>query len=168
MCVFIRLFQSESHKFYSYYLFHPFFFFLRKLFCFLVKGKYAFQKVKELLEQQMQKARLYPQLGFSTLSRVSPQHEPFFASWFILCDFSTVFQHRDVLAIPHSMIHKESLPDFPLRPKLLYLCAVCSVAKSCLTLCDPKGCHFLLQGIFPTQGSNPHLLCLLHWQVDSL
>ena len=26
------------------------------------------------------------------------------------------------------------------------------------------GCHFLLQGIFLTQGSNPHLL---HWQVDS-
>ena len=24
------------------------------------------------------------------------------------------------------------------------------------------GCHFLLQGIFPTQGSNPGLLCLLH------
>ena len=24
------------------------------------------------------------------------------------------------------------------------------------------GCHALLQGIFPTQGSNPHLLCLLH------
>ena len=33
------------------------------------------------------------------------------------------------------------------------------------------GCHALLQGIFPTQGSNPCLLCLLdllHWQVDSL
>ena len=27
------------------------------------------------------------------------------------------------------------------------------------------GCHFLLQGIFPTQGSNPHLL---HWLTDSL
>ena len=27
------------------------------------------------------------------------------------------------------------------------------------------GFHFLLQGIFLTQGSN---LCLLHWQVDSL
>ena len=26
------------------------------------------------------------------------------------------------------------------------------------------GCHFLLQGNFPTQGSN---LCLLHWQADS-
>jgi len=27
------------------------------------------------------------------------------------------------------------------------------------------GCHTLLQGIFATQGSNPHLL---HWQVGSL
>ena len=26
------------------------------------------------------------------------------------------------------------------------------------------GCHALLQGIFPTQGLNPCLLCLLHWQ----
>ena len=60
----------------------------------------------------------------------------------------------------------------------------CLVSKSCLTL-HPHGlqpsrllcpqdfsgkntgvsCHFLLQGIFLTQGSN---LCLLHWQVDSL
>ena len=64
------------------------------------------------------------------------------------------------------------------------VCA-CSVTQSCLTLCDPMctrllrpwnipgkntgaGCHFLHQGIFPTQGSNPHLLCLLHWQVGSL
>ena len=48
------------------------------------------------------------------------------------------------------------------------------VAQSCLTLCDPMdtrllcpwdflgkgsgvGCHFLLQGIFPTQGSSPGL-----------
>ena len=57
----------------------------------------------------------------------------------------------------------------------------------CLILCDPVdrsppgscpwdspgkntrvGCHFLLQGILPTQGSNPHLLCLLCWQVGSL
>ena len=27
------------------------------------------------------------------------------------------------------------------------------------------GCHFLLQGIFLTQGSNPHLLHLLPWQI---
>ena len=55
------------------------------------------------------------------------------------------------------------------------------VIKSCPTLCDPMDCslpgpsvhgilqarileccHALLQGIFPTQGSNPCLLWLLH------
>ena len=30
------------------------------------------------------------------------------------------------------------------------------------------GCHCLLQGIFPTQGSNPSLLHLQHWQAYSL
>ena len=30
------------------------------------------------------------------------------------------------------------------------------------------GCQALLQGIFPTQGWNLCLLCLLHWQVGSL
>ena len=43
-----------------------------------------------------------------------------------------------------------------------------------LCLQDPPGkntrvgCHALLQGIFMTQGSNLHLLGLLHWQADSL
>ena len=30
------------------------------------------------------------------------------------------------------------------------------------------GCHFLLQWLFPTQESNPRLLCLLHWQAGTL
>ena len=47
---------------------------------------------------------------------------------------------------------------------------VCSVAQSCLTFCGPMdlpgkttgvGYHLLLQGIFLTQKSNPHLLTLL-------
>ena len=63
---------------------------------------------------------------------------------------------------------------------------VCSVAQSRATLCDPmdgslpgssvhgifqaSNCsalpfRFLLQGIFPTQGSNPRLLRLPHWQA---
>ena len=60
------------------------------------------------------------------------------------------------------------------------------VVQSCLTVCDPldchrpptprllwpwnfpgkntgMGCHFLLQGIFLTQVSNPHLLWFLPW-----
>ena len=31
-----------------------------------------------------------------------------------------------------------------------------------------SGLPFPLPGISPSQGSNPHLLCLMHWQVDSL
>ena len=62
-------------------------------------------------------------------------------------------------------------------------CYCCLIAKSYLTLLRPHGlqpttllcpwdfpdkntgvgCHFLLQGIFLTQGSN---ICLLHWQAD--
>ena len=38
-------------------------------------------------------------------------------------------------------------------------------SRTQLSNCAGVGCHFLLQGIFPTQGLNPHLL---HWQVDSL
>ena len=30
------------------------------------------------------------------------------------------------------------------------------------------GCHALLQGIFPTQGLNPWLLCNPHWEVGPL
>ena len=30
------------------------------------------------------------------------------------------------------------------------------------------GCHFILQSIFLTQGSNLHPLNLLHWQADTL
>ena len=57
------------------------------------------------------------------------------------------------------------------------MCVLCLVAQSCLILCDPMGCsppgssvhgdspgkntgvgcHALLQGIFPTQGSKPGL-----------
>ena len=31
-----------------------------------------------------------------------------------------------------------------------------------------SGLHFLFQGIFPTQGLNPCLPGLLHWQMGSL
>ena len=67
------------------------------------------------------------------------------------------------------------------------MCAACLVTQSCPTPWDSMDCsspgssvhgifkaritgvgyHFLLQGIFPTQGSNLHLLCVLHWQADS-
>ena len=71
---------------------------------------------------------------------------------------------------------------------LIYYTHVCLVAQLCPTFLWPHGlqptrllypwnfpgkntgvgCHFLLQGIFPTQRSNLCLLGLLYWQVDSL
>ena len=79
-----------------------------------------------------------------------------------------------------------SAAPFHCLPYVLYLfiwewafrlSPVCLVTQLCLTLCDPKdcsppasavhgdssgknngvGCHALLKGIFPTQGSNPGL-----------
>ena len=68
------------------------------------------------------------------------------------------------------------------------MCLPAKSLQSCSTLCNPMDCsppgssvhadspdkntgvgyHALLQGIFPTQGSNLNLLCLLHWQDGSL
>ena len=64
---------------------------------------------------------------------------------------------------------------------------VCAVSQSCSALCDPVdwsppgfsvlgvlhkntgiGYHFLLQGIFPTQGLKLNLQHLLYWQADIL
>ena len=80
----------------------------------------------------------------------------------------------------------KSIPEFSRNLSALFLYLCCSlVVRSCLILCNPLesnlpgilclwdfpskntgvGCHFLLQGIFLTQGSN---LCLLIWQMDSL
>ena len=70
----------------------------------------------------------------------------------------------------------------------IYTLVMCTVTTVCPTLCNPVdcsfpdssvhgdflgkntgvGCYALLQGIFPIQVSNPHLLHLLHWQVGSL
>ena len=83
-----------------------------------------------------------------------------------------------------------SFPKLKLQTKTaVCVCVyVCACAQSYLTLCNPHGlwptslictrkfpgknsgvgCHFLLQGIFPTQGLKLCLLGLLHWQAGSL
>ena len=66
-----------------------------------------------------------------------------------------------------------------LSAKSLQSCPVLCNAMDCsptrlLCPCDSLGkntgvdCHALFQGIFRTQGSNPRLFHLLHWQADSL
>ena len=85
------------------------------------------------------------------------------------------------------ILSKAAYKKFHIMELIFYTCgSCCSVTQWCLTLCDPQGqyilpdssirknfpskntgvgCYFLFQGIFQTQGSNPHLLCLLHWQI---
>ena len=55
---------------------------------------------------------------------------------------------------PGNTRHRVKKETFELKPEYLYSCPWTTFHG-----------HFLLQGIFPTQGSNP---LLLHWQVASL
>jgi len=95
-----------------------------------------------------------------------------------------------MLRIPVFWCLSDIPPDFTfwvIISRYYWLCVRAKSFQSCVTLCKPMdgsppgsslwdspgknttvGSHFLLQGIFPTQGSNPHLLCLLHWQTGSL
>ena len=70
---------------------------------------------------------------------------------------------------------------------MTHVCMGDKLLQSYATLCNPMdcsppgssvhedspgkntgvGCYALLQGIFLTQGSNPHLLHHLHWQASS-
>ena len=64
-------------------------------------------------------------------------------------------------SVSHSFV-SDTLQPYGLQPTRL-LCPWDSPGKN-----TEVGSHSLLQGIFPTQGSNLHLFCLLHWQADSL
>ena len=77
-----------------------------------------------------------------------------------------------------SLLPLFGMPVFIQGLKKIFIKCMCSVVLLCLTLCEPVdctlpgssahvifsgknsgvGCHFLLQGIFLTQESNPGLL----------
>ena len=80
----------------------------------------------------------------------------------------------------HILFHYRLVPDSDYN-SLCYSVCVCLVVSDSLQshglqptrlLCPWNfpgkntrvGCHFFLQGIFPTQGSNPRVLSLLHWR----
>ena len=69
------------------------------------------------------------------------------------------------LTQPHTVCCAKLLPSYP---------ALWTVPQESLCPWDSPGkntgvgCYAFLQGIFLTQGSNSHLLCILHWQVGSL
>ena len=93
----------------------------------------------------------------------------------LLCPWNFPGKNTGVMGLSFLLCEVSTLPE------ALYPSCVCVCAQSlplCLTLCDPVdfslpgssvygdslgkntgvGCHALLQGIFPTQGWNQHLL----------
>ena len=92
---------------------------------------------------------------------------------------------QDQMHFLHNLFHGQTQIGLWLY---LDLCMHAKSLQSCPTLCNPMdcslpgssvygdspgkntgvGCRVLLQGIFLTQGLNPRLLRLLHWQAGSL
>ena len=99
---------------------------------------------------------------------VECHHFPFFKSAPFFLPHATYTTLGVIRAVEGSQCIKQQL----ITEHCVCVCVL--VAQSCLTLCDPMGfslpassvhgilqsriLHSLLQGIFPTQGSNPGLL----------
>ena len=93
---------------------------------------------------------------YTVLSSVSvPHSRSLLAIYFI---YSSICQSC-------STVHASSVMSDSLQPRgpIRLLCPWTFLGKN-TGVC----CHFLLQGIFPIQGSNPSLLRLLRRQADSL
>ena len=129
--------------------------------------------------QSFPMSRLFTSGGQSTGASASvlPMHIQCWFPWGLTGLISVQFCFSDYL---YKNTFVPSLPYF-----FSFSAVLCLVIQLCPILCDPMdhsppgssvhgnspgrntgvGCHALLQGIFPTQGSNLHLLCLLHWQM---
>ena len=95
-----------------------------------------------------------------------------------ITDLNVLMKHKTIKLLENNM--GENLDDLGYGAKLLQswltLCDLMDCQEPSRLLCpwdSPSkntgvGCHFLLQGIFPTQGLNLCFLSLLHWQVSSL
>ena len=73
-----------------------------------------------------------------------------------------IFQARLLESDSHSLVPDSATPWSAAH----HLCSLC--LRDFPGKNTGMGCHFLPQGIIPIQGSNPHLLPLLHWREDSL
>ena len=105
---------------------------------------------------------------------------------FIYVENNKLIVNRELISTTYSRKRWNKIYDLFYNILSLSVCA--QLLQSRLPFCDPMdlqptrllcpwdfpgkttgvGCHALPQGIFLTQGSNPHLLHLLHWQADSL
>ena len=82
------------------------------------------------------------------------------------CWWSQLSQHerKTIHQGTYTLLFSHSIVSESLQPHGLY-CARIFCPWDFPGETTGVGCHFLLEGIFPTQGSYP---CPLHWQIDSL
>ena len=113
-----------------------------------------------------------------TASCIPPAHQQ--SPWWVVASAGSRFWE------PSFTFGGQIADDCDIYCLLIMETLVCLGAQSCPTCCDPMDCslpgssvhgdspgkntgvvcHALLQGILPTQGSNPSLLQLLHWQAN--
>ena len=92
---------------------------------------------------------------------------PSWCKWFSVLDLDILSVSAPLMwcntacVLSHSVVSNSLSPHGLQHARLL--CPQDSPGKN-----TAVGCHFLLHGIFPIQGSNPHVMYLLHWQADSL
>ena len=72
-------------------------------------------------------------------------------------------KEEQVVSVVSNSVTPELVVDFAELVSAKLLCPCAFPGKNI-----GVGCHALLEGIFPTQGSNPCPLYLLHWQTGSL
>ena len=82
-------------------------------------------------------------------------------SWTQMSDWTKLKMYVCAIVLSNSVMSNSLQSLRPELPRLL--CPWNITGKN-----TGVSCSFLLQGIFPTQGLDPILLCLLHWQADSL
>ena len=77
-----------------------------------------------------------------------------------------------MVASPHSEVYLSLMLSLFSRVRLtvtpLTVARQAPLSMDCPGKNTGVGCHFLLQGVFLTQESNPLLLSLLQWQAGSL
>ena len=113
---------------------------------------------------------------FATLKHVQRRHSSDPVRWRLRRNWIEMYLGRGPCLFNHRLCSRSFIPT---KRK-------CKSRFSRVRLCDPMdcglpgsfvhgdspgkntevGCHALLQGIFLTQGLNPHLLRLLRWQVS--
>ena len=79
-----------------------------------------------------------------------------------------VLYSRSLLFIYFTYVHAHSLSRVQLFVTPWAVACQMSLSMGLSSKKTGVGCHFLLQGIFLTQGLNHHLPSLLYWQAESL